>query len=526
MDFISDLDAPLLRLSARDHFTLRDAVTGVHAFGGIGSGKSSGLAKTLSSAYLRAGMGGIVMTAKPDEIGLWKEYARQNGRSSSLVVFDESKGFNFLAHAMSMHGAAGVGSVIEILMAVLDAADRASGTGGKESEAFWSQSIAQLLQYAVPLLHAAHGTVSVSSLISFVTTAATTRGEQYFEPAFVASSFAGQTLTKAVRDPAVRLPQAELNTLLGYWFVQYPAIAEKTRANIVISLTARLDRFLHGRLRDAFCGKTDIVPEMTFGGAVIILAMPALTWQADGVVAQMTFKHALQKSVEARNSLSEDQRQRPIFIFCDEAHYFASAYDDTFLSTCRSSRACMVWLSQNLPSYYARLGKEKTDAVDGMIGKFSHQVFFASMCNRTNQMASQMIGKGIQWRANQSSSQGSNQSRGMNEGSGSNAGVSSGGGASWAGGAGPSTWNHSSNNNSTTGSSENQGVNVGRGTNESRTVGGSEAMDLIVEPNVFSTQLKTGGPMNDHKTTAIWVRSGGTFKDGFTPNALRVTFRQ
>ena len=54
--FAKDLDAPLLRLSSQDDFTLEDATKGVHAFGGIGSGKTSGSGKVLAGAYLRAGV--------------------------------------------------------------------------------------------------------------------------------------------------------------------------------------------------------------------------------------------------------------------------------------------------------------------------------------------------------------------------------------------------------------------------------------------------------------------------------------
>ena len=124
-----DLDTPLLQLSANDVFRTRAACEGISAMGGVGSGKSSGLAKALAHAYLRAGFGGIVLTAKYDEIALWQKYARETGRSSSLVLFDESRGFNFLNHALAMHGVAGVGSIVEILMSVLEASDHATGSG-------------------------------------------------------------------------------------------------------------------------------------------------------------------------------------------------------------------------------------------------------------------------------------------------------------------------------------------------------------------------------------------------------------
>ena len=527
MDFVSDLDRPLLRLSPHDNFTLRHAVEGVHCFGATGSGKSSGLAKTLAGAYLRGGMGGIVMTAKHDEIAIWTDYARRNGRASSLIIFDgSSHGYNFLAHELARQGVAGIGSVVECLCAVLEASDHATGSTGKASEPFWDQSVRQLLQYALPLLYAAHGTISISSVLSFVTTAATTRGEQYLEPAFIASSFAAQTIRKAASDPAVRLPEADLNTLIGFWWQQYPAIPSKTLGNIVISLTTRLDRFLHGRLRDCFCGHTDVVPEMALSGAVIVLAMPALTWKEDGIVGQMLFKFMFQRVIESRNSLSKDQRDRPVFLFADESHYFLSSYDDTFLSTCRSSRACVVYLSQNLPSYYARVGKDKTDAVDGLIGKFATQVWCSNACHRTNEYASKLIGKGIQWRANQGRSVGTSNSRGMNMGSNAGRSNSFNTGSSTSVDGPRGSASRSTGNALSASQGESWGLSVGQGTNESTSWGTSEQMDYLVEPRVFASALKTGGPANRNQVTALWFKAGANFRSGGGGNVLLATFRQ
>src|ERR1019366_5209564 len=71
LPFVTNLDTPLLSLSPKDRFTLRDACNGVHIFGGIGSGKTSGSGKALAAAYLRGGMGGLVLCAKPEEVDLW-----------------------------------------------------------------------------------------------------------------------------------------------------------------------------------------------------------------------------------------------------------------------------------------------------------------------------------------------------------------------------------------------------------------------------------------------------------------------
>ena len=146
----------------------------------------------------------------------------------------------------------------------------------------------------------------------------------------------------------------------------------------MVSVTTKLDRFLHGRMKSLFCGKTTIVPEMTFHGAIIVLAMPVLTWGDDGLVAQLLLKYLFQIAVEGRNDLPPEHRERPVCLWMDEAHYFLAASDDSFLSTCRASRACVVAMSQSLPSYYGRLGKDKVDMVDGLLGKFNiHMAFWA-----------------------------------------------------------------------------------------------------------------------------------------------------
>ena len=131
--FISDLDAPLLKLSPQgDVLAARAGATGIHFWGHPGGGKTTA-AHAVAGAYLRAGFGGYVTAAKFDEIPLWQRYAHQHGRSNSLILFDENEGYNFLDHQMAMHGMDGIGTVVECLMRVIEAARRASGTASHSS---------------------------------------------------------------------------------------------------------------------------------------------------------------------------------------------------------------------------------------------------------------------------------------------------------------------------------------------------------------------------------------------------------
>jgi hypothetical protein len=520
MSFVSDLDTRLLQLSSKDFFTLRDAPNGVAIWGAIGSGKTSGSGAALAAAYLRAGMGGLILCAKPEEVTLWLSYAKKHGRSQSVVVFDASRGFNFLAYEIARQGIKGLGNITECLMRVLDASDMAMGAGGQSNEPFWDQSVRQRLNYSVPLLYAAHGNVTVTSIIDFITSAAT-KGEQYVDPSFAGRSFAAQTLRRAVDAPRLHMSEAEMKPLLEYWFHQVPAEPERTRGNVVMSVSARLDRFKHGRMRSCFCEHTDIVPEMTLHGALIIMAMPALSWNEDGIIGQQLFKFMWQRAVESRNSLSPEHQRRPVFLWADECQYFINLKDEEFLSTCRGSRACVVFLSQNLPTYLARFqGRES--AADALIGKFNTQIFHANACAKTNQYASQLIGRGMQYRRTEGRSTGTSFSGGMSEGVSANRGYSASSGSSYSPGGGG--YNTSSGNNS--GSGENYGTNVGRGTNTGRNYSVAENMDVIVEPRFFATALKTGGPANNHEVSALWFKSSGNFAAANGGNVILTTFKQ
>src|SRR3954469_16477825 len=136
-----NLDSPLLRISPQDQFTLRDAMQGVLITGGIGSGKTSGSGQALAGAFLRAGMGGLIMCAKPEEADLWRNYCASNGRLSSLIELDGRVPIlNFLAYELARQGVHGLNSVVECLMRVLEATRNASPSPGRAGDRFWEDS--------------------------------------------------------------------------------------------------------------------------------------------------------------------------------------------------------------------------------------------------------------------------------------------------------------------------------------------------------------------------------------------------
>ena len=507
--FFRDLDTPLLKLSGKDVLCIREVVTGILVTGGIGSGKTSAHME-LASALLRCGAGFLINTAKFEDIAMWRALVRANGREADLIEFDETQGYNFINAALARHGVDGMSVVIETILAVLDAANRATGNYGSDRDPFWAAANRQLLSVIVPANFSAWGKVTMDDIMRFAMSAAI-KSEQYMDPAWAADSYAAQTLERMAKRPVVTLDPHTRQSVLEYFFTAFPRIPEKTRGSVLINLSAALDRFKTGRMQRMFCDATSVLPEMTLSGKIILMCIPVLTHREDGIVGQILFKNAWQACVEGRRSLGKAFQERLVVNWADEAQYFFTGErDDMFLSTARSARCCVVNLTQSIPTMYSRAGKDRSDSVDGYIGKFLNVVCHLNNCNRTNRWVSEQIGRGVHWRKSRGENRGTTINDGMT--AGSNAGESNQGGG-WFG-------------NRSTSDGQTWGTNRGRGSSVGTNTGESEHMDYIFEPNFFSTALKSGGPKNGNLVTAVWVRAGANFKTSNGASYVVCTFKQ
>lgn len=482
----------------------------------------------LSGAYLRANMGGLVTAVKPEEISLWKGYAAEHGREKSLVVLDEHEGFNFLHYELARHGVDGIGTITESLMNTLDFSKKASATASQRGgEAFWEDASRQAVRYTVPAIYAATGSVSVPDIIRFITTAPTNLKEPT-DAEWQRRSFMYSVMDAAARAPQVPLARSTLHNCISYWSEEFPATPDRTRGNIVASVTTALDRFKHGRLNKVFCGKTTVVPEMTFNGAVILLGMPTLSWNEDGIIAQQIFKRAWQRAVLSRNGLPPKYRERPLFLYSDEAQETAQPqFDGDFLGLCRGSLTSVCFMSQSLPAYIARAGGDNPrDAANSLVGKFGNLVFHANSCPETNDFASRVIGKVVKRRANYSKGTSRSTNRGMSMGSSETEGTSITSGTSYtSSNGGNESTSYSSSVGTSHSTGNNWGVNRGNshGTNES--TGYSESMEFLIEPGEFARGLKTGGKANNYEVTGVWFQAGRVFEESGS-NVLLARFKQ
>lgn len=514
------LDAPLLRLNESDQITVRDACQGILYTGAPGAGKSSS-SKVLKRAFLTSAFGGLVLCAKSTEAGEWQALAQECGRGELFLRWrDASLRFNPIAYELARQGAAGLNNVVELMMRIQEFARMCSASPARAGEQFWEDSSRQLLRATVPVIFAATGTVSIANVLKFIRSAPTSP-EQITDPHWQASSFFYATFRQA----AERLDEESGYRALAYWRSDFASLDAKTRGNILISLTTILDRFSHGWLHEVFCTDTNITPELCFHGVTIAADFPALTLNEDGILAQLIVKHMFQRAVLSRESMGPAQAERPVFLWVDEAQYFLTSQDAEYLSTCRGSRACTVFLSQSLPSFYARMGGENArDRVHHLLGNFTTRIFCSNGCAETNEWAARTLGRALQRRGSFNESEGSSTSYGMNMGEGSNWGTNRSFSNGYSANARGGIMSGSASSGNSDGGNDSHGRNRGGGSNRGTSSGYSEQMDHVLEPGEFSRLLRTGGPANGNRVSAVWYQAGRTFSSG--GNALLVEFAQ
>ncbi len=521
----SVLDERLIQLTREgDCLTGRDFATNVMVWGGTGAGKTSGPAHSALRALLQSssGAGGIVLCAKPSEAEEIRALCAQAGRLDSLIVWNgRNHGFNFLAYMLARLGSDGINGVTEYFMRVIELIRSASAMPGDNGDAFWLDALRVLLRYSLYILYLATGTVRIAELMAFVRSAPTSP-QQFEDPDWRRDSYFFQCFLAA----SGKIDEVSGPRLLAYWKDDFARMDGKLRGNILAGF-AMLDRFNHGWLQKALCCDTTILPELCFHGAIIVVDTPRATMGEDGIVLQLLWKDAYQTAVLGRNSLPEIHRKRFVFCYADECQEVIAHRDAEFLAMSRSSLSSTIYLTQSVPSIIAKLGGANArDRAYHLIGNFGIRIFCANACAETNEFAARTIGKSLQYRGGYSQNHGTSSQFGMNVGEGSNWSTNSSFGSNSShGGTGQSSHGSTSGNGTSSGGNDSRGRTRGGGSNQGESWSQNQQMDFVIEPGEFGRMLKTGGPANGNRVSAIVYQASRVFKAS-GGNAVLVEFQQ
>jgi hypothetical protein len=418
-----NLDFPLLKFSShpKDWWTIRDAVRGVQVFGGIGSGKSSGSGKTIARSFLVNGFGGLVLCAKPDERQQWVNYAKAAGREDDLIIFSEDSPYQFnpLQYEMtrSGKGAGEVFNLANLFMEIYKMGNRFSGGGSaSESERYWDNALRRCINRMIQLLGLAGEEVSIQNMRKLLSSAPLEHevqglGEKTESEllAWAQDNFCIHCIINAGEKLETHEQEEEYTLISDYFLREFATLPDKTRPTIVESFLGIAEPFTSGILRKHFSLTTNLYPECTHEGKIIVLDFPVKEYLASGVYAQGIYKLLWQQATERRDAVANP---RPVFIWVDEAQLFLSEYDQIFQTTARSSVAATVFLSQNISNYYTAIGGKSPQAkTDSLLGNLSTKIFHANNDTVTNEWAAKTIGQA--WRHVESVSIGKSEGMGI-----------------------------------------------------------------------------------------------------------------
>ena len=490
--YYSNKETRLLKLGRKDYFTIGEAAQGVQIYGGTRSGKTSGSGRSLALSYLNAGFGGIVCCSKVEEADLWRKLARETKREHHLFFIDETAAlrFNFMDYALATIASGGFErNLITMLLTISAMAGESSGSGGGGgNNEFFREAAVNMLLAAFAPVREFEGSIQLKDVDRFITSAPQSP-KQLNDPDWQRQSYCYRVMTNLAA--AAQAGDAKCKQVCDdygdYWYVENVNLSKDTRTSIMATVGNTLKPFLTGTLATLFCDRTDIIPEHCREGAIIVLDIPVRRFGKLAAVVQQLFKLCWQYAME---NTGNNPKVRPCFCFCDESHFVMNPLDAEHLSVAASVKACTVFITQDLPSYYANIGGDNPEkTADSLLAKFQTRIFHANTDTITNQQAADMCGKITKYQMSQT--QGDGRSTG-----------------------GSGTINDEMNNT---------GGSRGRSTNRNQTVSTYE--DFAFPPDYFAHGLRTGGRENKLNVDAIVVRNGANFAST-GKHYMKATFSQ
>ena len=462
------LDQALLKWSKRDHHAIANACAGVVCFGATGSGKSSGPGEAIARAHLLAGFSGMFFAAKISDTRDALELCRQTGRLGDVVPFGPKHParFNFLDFERSRKGSGGgqTMNIVNLLLEVSQIRERGGKGGGGGDQEFFSNAKKQILNAAVDVLAMGHDRIGVPEIYKLILSAPTSM-DMVRSQGWRDNSFLFKCLQAGDKREKSSIQKHDFELAADYWLTEYPQQSDRTRTSITSTVTGVLDTFQRGYARELMCGDTNITPEhICEDGKILIHTMDLKDNDEAGALVQVTWKYMLQKAVERRDV---SRHPRPVFFHMDEFQNYITAGDSNFATTCRSSRAALTLLTQNLPTLYKSLGSgdQAKQDVDSLLGNCNLKIFCANGCSTTNLWAAEMIGKASMFRMNVNST-------------------------------------HQATD----------AYSAIFGSDQSQTSAGwSEQIDFQVQPSEFAC-LRTGSAANDFLVDAVLFRNGHPFR--------------
>jgi len=393
------LDREILRLSDSDSLRFRDIIEGgCFVSGGLGSGKSSTVAKDLAKSFLYSGMGGLVLTVKSDETAHWLEYAREAGRLDDVKVFNAQSGlsFDFLAYLWQAGGRASaqIETIVEIFTTLMSVGKVYQPSSGEQ---YFEKAVEELMRATLVVLANAGEPVSITSIHAFITSLPSSR-EQVKSPEWELETYSGKVIEnlRKNRSQFSQSQWGDLDIALSHLLEKWPELDKRTSSNVESTWSGLASKFTYDPFRSMFCsGRFDFTPEqVTHNRLILIVDIPVLEYSRETArVCQILMKVNMQRAM-LRHAYKPGCCHGA-FIFQDEFAFLLSRLDPHFHMVCRGSAIAPICITQNILSLAAEEFGEQTPGAKtlGFLGLFGVKFFLANNETITNEYAADQIGK-------------------------------------------------------------------------------------------------------------------------------------
>lgn len=403
--------------------TIRDAMNGIHAFGGSGAGKTSGTGDAVFDGAMETGCGAFFTCAKADEGERLKRKIIEAGRGDDLVYFAKDEGlyFNPLLYEMTREGkgAGDTFSLVNLIMNIYVMGKSYSGQSSGGGDAFWQEAMKRLLGITIDLLKLAGEDVTFLNIRKVIVSAFTedqminykrlvkefshsdTTEEKIKEieeelNEIADEKFCLQCLLKADEKTKDEEEEYTYGRVSSYFYQEFAFLSDKTRSSIEEHVYGLLEPFMSGILKKYFTStiSPELHPDLIYKERKLVICdFSVKEYGIAGVYGGCIMKYATQLCLERRDP-KKDGYITPVLLYSDEAQYFINPlYDTAFQMTARASLVITCYLTQSLHNYVISFGgAHALSQTKSLLANFGNKVFHANTDFETNQMLSNIIG--------------------------------------------------------------------------------------------------------------------------------------
>ena len=366
---------------------------GILALGRSGSGKTVSLIELALAMVRHRNSSGLILGAKPEDLGMWRKIFKKAGRKRDLWVYGPGSDLkiNFLAEVMRQGG-----DTREITRCIMTIAEtlRGGNRGGRgENAEFFKAEEERQIYNAVEVIKFAKGTVTSADLHSFITTAALS-AEQLKSPAWQAG-FHCRMLQAAFEAKKTAIEAHDFGNAQAYWLGEFPNQADRTRSSILTGVMGILFIFNSGIVKELASSETNFNLSDVLKRRKWLFVDASPTQYGDsGRFLNAGAKYLVQRLVLRRKARKSDAFN---VIWVDECQQAANSGDADYLAQARSHLGCLVYITQSLHSIYTAMGGEsgKYEA-EALLANFSHKMFFALGDSQSAEWASKHLGNRLE----------------------------------------------------------------------------------------------------------------------------------